>query len=45
MCVYVCVWGGAYRGQNMGALELELQVVESHMTWVLGTNLGSREEK
>lgn len=46
----MCVRGrclGAYGGQNMAqiALELELQLVESHMTCVLGTNLGSLEEQ
>lgn len=42
MCVYVhlmdvhLMYGGACKGQTVGFPELELQVVGSHLIWVLG---------
>lgn len=42
MCVYVhlmyvhLMYGGTCKGQTVGFLELELQVVVNHLIWVLG---------
>ena len=52
MCMYVCMCecvcacthlsAGAFRGQSMRfSPELELQVVVSHLMWMLGTKLRS----
>ena len=46
MYIYVCVHG-AYGHQKRVSetLELEMQVVMSCLTWVLGTNLGPLKEQ
>lgn len=45
ICVSLCTYmsTNSHGGQKevVGALKLELQVVVSHSTWVLGTELGS----
>lgn len=45
-CLCVCIWVWAYEGRCLqrvenvvGSLQLELQVVVRHPTWVLGTGL------
>lgn len=42
-CVGVCTWMQVSRGHKMlsGPLEMEFWVAVSHLTWVLGTELGS----
>lgn len=46
VCMYTCVCT-APRGQNrvLNALELELQAVVNHLTWVLGKNSGALQEQ
>jgi hypothetical protein len=35
------VWGFLWTAEALDSLELELQVVVNHLTWVLGAKLGS----
>lgn len=51
MCVYLCVCtcmsvGVLGRQQRvLDPLELELQVIDRHLTWLLGTELGMLQEQ
>jgi hypothetical protein len=46
LCVYAtCVYMLLKAGRGLDSLDLELQVVVSHLTWVLGTQLEFLEER
>lgn len=44
VCMYICMYLYVI-GQTWDPLELKLQVVVSHWTWVLGTELGPEGEQ